>query len=66
MPNVRKLTADEVWAHENKGKGQRKLIEEEQPVVAPTVADLRRRAQGEGELLERPQPRLWARIFRRR
>jgi hypothetical protein len=28
MPSVRKLNADEVWALENKGKGQRKLIEE--------------------------------------
>ncbi len=29
MPSVRKLSADEVWALENKGKGQRKLIEEQ-------------------------------------
>lgn len=29
MPNVRKLTAEEVWSLENKGKGQRKLIEEQ-------------------------------------
>ena len=29
MPSVRKLTVDEVWALENKGKGQRKLIEEQ-------------------------------------
>ena len=29
MPSVRKLNADEVWALENKGKGQRKLIEEQ-------------------------------------
>ncbi|HNP71568.1 MAG TPA: hypothetical protein PLO33_08335 [Kouleothrix sp.] len=29
MPNVRKLSQDEVRAIENKGKGQRKLIEEQ-------------------------------------
>lgn len=29
MPNVRKLSQDEVRALENRGKGQRKLIEEE-------------------------------------
>jgi hypothetical protein len=29
MPSVRKLTQDEVKALENRGKGQRKLIEEE-------------------------------------
>jgi hypothetical protein len=29
MPSVRKLSADEVWEIENKGKGQRKLIEEQ-------------------------------------
>src|SRR5690242_12581011 len=29
MPSVRKLNADEVWALENKGKGHRKLIEEQ-------------------------------------
>jgi hypothetical protein len=29
MPSVRKLNPDEVWALENKGKGQRKLVEEQ-------------------------------------
>ncbi len=29
MPNVRKLSVDEVRAFENRGKGQRKIIEEE-------------------------------------
>jgi hypothetical protein len=33
MPSVRKLTADEVWALENKGKGQRKLIEEQYDAI---------------------------------
>jgi hypothetical protein len=29
MPQVRKLPPEEVWSYENKGKGQRKLTEEE-------------------------------------
>ncbi len=33
MPHVRNLTLDEVWALENKGKGQRKLIEEEYDAI---------------------------------
>lgn len=45
---------------------QRKAIEEEPDRTAPTVAELRRRAQGDGEVLERPQRSLWARIFGRR
>lgn len=45
---------------------QRKLFEEAQESGAPTVAELRRRAQEGGELLERPTRSLWARIFGRR
>jgi hypothetical protein len=45
---------------------QRKAVEEEQESAAPTVAELRRRAQESGELLERPERSLWARIFGRR
>ena len=33
MPSVRKLNPDEVWAIENKGKGQRKLIEEQYDAI---------------------------------
>jgi hypothetical protein len=33
MPNVRKLNADEVRALENKGKGQRKLVEEQYDAI---------------------------------
>jgi hypothetical protein len=33
MPQVRKLTADEVQALQNKGKGQRKLIEEQYDAI---------------------------------
>jgi len=33
MPNVRKLSADEVWTLENKGKGQRKLVEEQYDAI---------------------------------
>lgn len=47
---------------------QRRAVEEEvEKTAAPTVADLRRRAIEEGELLERPaRTSLWARIFGRR
>ena len=38
MPNVRKLTADEVQALENKGKGQRKLIEEQYDAILSEYA----------------------------
>lgn len=33
MPNVRKLSQEEVRALENKGKGQRKLVEEEYDTI---------------------------------
>lgn len=33
MPSVRKLNPDEVWAIENKGKGQRKLVEEQYDAI---------------------------------
>ena len=33
MPNVRKLSADEVRTLENKGKGQRKLVEEQYDAI---------------------------------
>jgi hypothetical protein len=45
---------------------QRKPVQEDQEATAPTVADLRRRALEQGELLERPKSRLWARLFGRR
>ncbi|HEU4820447.1 MAG TPA: hypothetical protein VFS87_04745 [Qipengyuania sp.] len=45
---------------------QRKAVEEEPETAAPTVADLRRRAQEDGELLDKPQRSLWARIFGKR
>lgn len=47
---------------------QRRSAEEEvEKTAAPTVAELRRRAIEEGELLERPsRTSLWARIFGRR
>jgi len=53
---------------ESFGEGfiQRKPAEEEQVTAAPTVADLRRRALEDGELLDKPQRGLWARIFGRR
>ena len=44
---------------------QRKVIEEEK--APPTVSELRRRAQDDGEVLDKPQKSgLWARIFGRR
>ena len=39
MPSVRKLSADEVWALENKGKGQRKLIEEQYDAIISDYAE---------------------------
>jgi hypothetical protein len=33
MPSVRKLTAEEVQALQNKGKGQRKLVEEQYDAI---------------------------------
>ena len=39
MPSVRKLSADEVWALENKGKGQRKLIEEQYDAIFGEYAE---------------------------
>lgn len=39
MPSVRKLSADEVWALENKGKGQRKLIEEQYDAILSDYAE---------------------------
>lgn len=46
---------------------QRATIEEEQVISAQTVAELRRSALEEGEVLEKPQRSgLWARIFGRR
>lgn len=45
---------------------QRKAIEEDEGTTAPSVADLRRRAQGGGDLLEKPKYSLWARIFGKR
>ncbi len=45
---------------------QRKAAEEDQATAAPSVAELRRRALQDGDLLEKPQRSLWARIFGRR
>src|SRR5215208_6005575 len=39
MPSVRKLSADEVWALENKGKGQRRLIEEQYDSIIGEYAE---------------------------
>jgi hypothetical protein len=47
MPSVRKLSADEVWALENKGKGQRKLIEEQYDAI---ISDYSKGDYGEAVL----------------
>lgn len=39
MPSVRKLSQDEVRALENKGKGQRKLVEEEYDRILDEYAE---------------------------
>lgn len=39
MPNVRKLSQDEVRVIENKGKGQRKLIEEQYDTILGEYAE---------------------------
>jgi hypothetical protein len=39
MPSVRKLSADEVWEIENKGKGQRKIIEEQYDAILSEYAE---------------------------
>ena len=44
---------------------RRKPVQEEEQVT-PAVANLRRRALEQGDLLERPKSRLWARLFGRR
>ena len=39
MPSVRKLSPDEVWELENKGKGQRKIIEEQYDAILGEYAE---------------------------
>lgn len=53
---------------ESFGEGfiQRKTVEEEVRSAAPTVSDLRRRAIEGGEVIEKQERSLWARIFGRR
>lgn len=61
-------TAGNASIAESFGDGfiQRKPAEDEHVTAAPTVAELRRRALEEGELLDKPPRGLWARIFGRR
>ena len=47
MPSVRKLSQEEVWTLENKGKGQRKLIEEQYDSI---LNDYQEGDYGEAEL----------------
>lgn len=47
MPSIRKLTPDEVSAIENRGKGQRKLIEEQYDAI---LADYSPGDYGEADL----------------
>jgi hypothetical protein len=49
MPTVRKLEPEEVQAYQNKGKGQRKLVEEEYDAI---LADFEVSEYGEGTLEE--------------
>jgi hypothetical protein len=47
MPSVRKLSQEEVWTLENKGKGQRKLVEEQYDAI---LNDYQEGDYGEAEL----------------